>query len=285
MKVTAKCHNYSGCLLAYRGQEISLDGGAPLACPECGKPVTVLQTAASKWIGALLALCILGVIGAGAYLWLDRHKAGTTSVSSTPEPVSAAPTAAPGTPAAESPRLSPPPATPREDHSAPPPEKVVAAPLDFDPAKAENRKVKTEVLTRIDLMPNLSKTSKDKLYNSVERARSMGKLLTIPFGSGKTAIAPADFEALRTALETPEIRKLRDDPTAVFVILGYADSRGDEKKNLAVSQARADGVLAAMRDRCNVQNVMHTVAMGSSTMLDPQSLEKNRIVEIWAVVP
>jgi hypothetical protein len=30
---------------------------------------------------------------------------------------------------------------------------------------------------------------------------------------------------------------------------------------------------------------MHSVAMGSSTILDSQNLEKNRIVEIWAVLP
>ena len=113
----------------------------------------------------------------------------------------------------------------------------------------------------------------------------MGKVLTVPFASGKTEISAADLEALKTELEKPEIAKLRDDPTAVFVILGYADPKGDAKKNLAISQTRADAVLKAMKDKLGVINLMHTVAMGGSKLLDAQNLEKNRIVEVWAVLP
>jgi outer membrane protein OmpA-like peptidoglycan-associated protein len=151
--------------------------------------------------------------------------------------------------------------------------------------KQENKSVKAEVLTRIDLMPNVSSSDKDKLYNAVERARSMGKILTIPFGSGKTELSAADIEQLKAELDKPEIQKLRGDPTAVFVILGYADPKGDAKKNIAISQTRADTVLKQMREKCSVINVMHPVAMGGSKLLDAQNLEKNRIVEIWAVLP
>ena len=48
---------------------------------------------------------------------------------------------------------------------------------------------------------------------------------------------------------------------------------------------RADTVLKAMRDKCEIINVMHTVGMGGSKLLDGKNLEKNRIVEIWAVLP
>jgi hypothetical protein len=44
-------------------------------------------------------------------------------------------------------------------------------------------------------------------------------------------------------------------------------------------------VLKAMRDHCEVINVMHTVGMGGSKLVDAQNLEKNRIVEVWAVLP
>ena len=40
-----------------------------------------------------------------------------------------------------------------------------------------------------------------------------------------------------------------------------------------------------MRDKCGVINVIHTVGMGGSKLLDAENLEKNRIVEIWAVIP
>jgi outer membrane protein OmpA-like peptidoglycan-associated protein len=167
------------------------------------------------------------------------------------------------------------------------PPKFVTSPqrIDLDITKQENKEVKAEVLTRIDLMPNISASNKDKLYNAVERARQMGKVLTIPFGSGKTDLGAADLDALKTELDKPDIAKLRDDPTAVFVILGYADPKGDAKKNIAISQTRADAVLKAMKDKLNVINVMHTVGMGGSKLLDAQNLEKNRIVEVWAVLP
>ena len=60
--------------------------------------------------------------------------------------------------------------------------------------KCENKDVKNEVLTRIDLMPGISQGNKDKLYQSVQRARSMGKVLTIPFGSGRTEMSQRIFK-------------------------------------------------------------------------------------------
>ena len=141
------------------------------------------------------------------------------------------------------------------------------------------------MLFRSDLMPKVSNPNKDKLYGAVERARSMGIVLTIPFGSGKTDLSAGDVLKLKAELEKPELTKLRGDPTLVFVILGYADPKGDAQKNIAVSQTRADTVLKAMRDKCEVINVMHTVGMGGSKLLDSKNLEKNRIVEIWAVLP
>jgi outer membrane protein OmpA-like peptidoglycan-associated protein len=155
----------------------------------------------------------------------------------------------------------------------------------LDLRAAETQKTRTEVLERVDLMPNVSQSNKDKLYASVDRARKMGKLVRITFPSGKTALLPEEAHALKTQIDSPGIVKLRDDPTAVFVLLGYADPKGDPQKNLVVSQARADAVLAAMRDKCGVVNVMHAVGMGASTLVDAQALDKNRAVEVWAVLP
>ncbi|MEO7318633.1 MAG: OmpA family protein, partial [Chthoniobacteraceae bacterium] len=167
----------------------------------------------------------------------------------------------------------------------PPPTAVAPAKLDLDVTRTENKSVKTEVETRIDLMPNISQANRDRLRLSVERARQMGKVVTVPFTSGGSAVTSADVEILKATLESPEVKNMRDDPTLVFVILGYADSKGDDKKNIAISQGRADSVYAVMKNKCGVQNVMHAVAMGSSKLLDAQNYEKNRIVEVWAVLP
>jgi len=197
----------------------------------------------------------------------------------------------PSTPPAEAPTTTTDTPTAPADNTptapAAEPPKFVMSPqrIEMDITKQENKAVKAEVLTRVDLMPNVSSSNKDKLYSAVEKARQMGKILTIPFSSGKTDLSPTDIQQLKTELEKPEIVKLRGDPTAVFVILGYADPKGDPKKNIAISQTRADSVLKTMREKCEVINVMHTVAMGGSKLLDAQNLEKNRIVEIWAVLP
>jgi outer membrane protein OmpA-like peptidoglycan-associated protein len=284
MKVKAKCHNYSGCLLAYRGEEIELEPGAALVCPDCGKPVTISKGGGgvAKWIvGAIL----LGAMAAGAYVGLpylfkDRK---ATSRTEGPTPSQAVRSGNASIPV----RPSVPSKDPKVGVAAEPPKEIVApATLNLNDASAESQQVKTEVLKRIDIMPNLSQANKDKLYSSVERARSMARVLTIPFGSGKTTLSPSDLQSLKTHLEAPAmVNFMHEEPTAVFVILGYADPKGDEKKNIEFSQARADSVLAAMRDKCGVQNVMHAVAMGGSTLLDASNLEKNRIVEVWAVLP
>jgi outer membrane protein OmpA-like peptidoglycan-associated protein len=157
--------------------------------------------------------------------------------------------------------------------------------INLDLANHENKQAQDEVLKRIDLMPTISQANKDKLYASVHRARSMGLVLTIPFAAGRISLTTAQVADLRSELEKPEIMNLRDDPTAVFVVLGYADPTGDERKNLDISQHRADGVLEAMHDKCGVGNVMHAVAMGGQKLLDARSLERNRVVEVWAVLP
>jgi outer membrane protein OmpA-like peptidoglycan-associated protein len=150
---------------------------------------------------------------------------------------------------------------------------------------AINLIVKSEVLKRIDLIPAMHPATKDKLYTSVERARKMGLVVTVPFGKGRTALAPADIQALKAELEKPQLASLRSDPTAVFVVLGFADPKGDAKMNLAYSGNRADAVADAMKHECGVLNVVHPVAMGGATLLDAQKLEKNRIAEVWVVLP
>jgi outer membrane protein OmpA-like peptidoglycan-associated protein len=277
MKVTAKCRNYAGCLKAYRGEEIELADGAPLSCPECGQPVTAAKASSSmmRMVGA--AIVIVGIAAAVFFslpLFTQRtpEPAGDGSQARTEEKSAIDSTPAPQPQQAAAP-------------GEPPRGVTTPAKLDLNATTAETQNVKAEVLNRIDLMPNVSRNNKDKLYNSVERARSMAKVITIPFASGKSTIAAADVESLKRYLDAGEVRKLRDDPTAVFVILGYADPKGDLQKNLAISQTRADSVLTAMREKCGVVNVMHSVAMGSSTLLDTENLEKNRIVEVWAVLP
>ena len=159
------------------------------------------------------------------------------------------------------------------------------ATLNLDVNDPSNAQVRGEVLRRVDLMPGISAVGKDKLYASVDHARGMGRVLTIPFTKGETTVRPADVDHLKALLVSPNVQATMDDPTAVLVVLGYADPKGNDKVNSDLSLSRARSVLDALRDKCGVQNVMHAVAMGGSTLFGTDKVEKNRVVEVWAVLP
>ena len=155
--------------------------------------------------------------------------------------------------------------------------------IDLDITLPEIAEVKREVLKRIDLMPNVSAQNKDRLYGAVERARGMGRLFSVSFEFADQNL-PEEIASMKAQLD-PQVKKFLDDPTLVLVILGYADKQGDDQKNLQISNGRAQAVMEALRDQIGVQNVMHVVPMGGTDLLDARELAKNRIVEVWGVLP
>ncbi len=208
------------------------------------------------------------------------------------------PSAAPAEPAlppviaAEPPRATEPPAPPPTPQAFAALQNVPAATppgpvIDTNLKNPENALIKQEVLKRIDLMPDLSPENRDKLYDRVDRTPGMGRVATIFFDIGESKMRPADVERLRSDLGSSAAQRLVDDPTVVFVVLGYADPTGGADLNKQISQNRASNAVAAMRDRLKLTNVMHAVAMGSSTLFGDGrgQLQKNRVVEVWAVMP
>jgi outer membrane protein OmpA-like peptidoglycan-associated protein len=208
------------------------------------------------------------------------------------------PTAPPAEPtmapiiAAEPARLPEPPVSPPAPRAfAALPNVPVATPppavIDTNLKNPENALIKQEVLKRIDLMPDLSPTNREKLYDRVERTPGMGRVATIFFDLGESRMRPADVERLRSDLSSPAAQRLVDDPTVVFVVLGYADPTGSADLNKSISQNRANNAMTALRDRLKLTNLMHSVAMGSSTLFGDgrDQLQKNRVVEVWAVMP
>jgi len=170
--------------------------------------------------------------------------------------------------------------------NAEPIENVVAEETpDLGAENPENVAVKREVLERIDLMPNLSAEEKDRLYVRVERAQGMGKVITIPFATGDRDVPAKMVAQVQDKLTLPEIQKLIDDPTVVFIALGFADKRGDDQKNLELSLERAEASVRMLKNKAGLFNVMHAVGMGSSDLFSEEDFDKNRVVEIWAVVP
>lgn len=151
--------------------------------------------------------------------------------------------------------------------------------------RVEQDQVRQEVLKRVDLMRGLSNADKDKLYVQVERARGFTKIGMIRFTQSGTMPAAAETAGLVTNLNEPDLRKLLADPTVMLIMVGYADKQGEEAKNLEISRSRAENVVKVLREKTDLVNIMHAVGMGGQDLFDQSNLEKNRLVEVWAVQP
>jgi outer membrane protein OmpA-like peptidoglycan-associated protein len=165
----------------------------------------------------------------------------------------------------------------KSETAAPPPTAVANA--------DEERKVRDEVLHRIDLLPELTEKDRAHLTSQVERARRFWKLAIVPFARGKTS--PDDFQVnyLVENLNKPEVQQLFEDPTVVLVMVGYADKQGSPEKNLELSRTRARSLIDTLQKRTKLENTMRAVGIGSSTLFDATNYDKNRVVEIWLVQP
>jgi outer membrane protein OmpA-like peptidoglycan-associated protein len=144
---------------------------------------------------------------------------------------------------------------------------------------------KQEVLKRIDAMPNITSANKEHLYAYVERAQRIKRVLNVNFERGKTKLGEPAIKKLVEETVQPEFANEARDPAVVFVILGFADKKGNEKTNLQMSFDRAETVTEILRKHCGLLNMMQTVPMGVSDLFNPQDPAGNRVVEVWAVLP
>jgi outer membrane protein OmpA-like peptidoglycan-associated protein len=152
-------------------------------------------------------------------------------------------------------------------------------------SKNEVEATRQDVLKRINAMPKFSPEEKKRLSEKMEMARSMDRLIVMRFETGQTSVGKSAADDLMKRFKSKEVQDKINDPTVVFVIAGYADTAGDPKKNLQLSQQRADNVTKILKERTNLLNVVHSVGMGSTDLLDSKRTDQNRAVEIWAVAP
>lgn len=151
--------------------------------------------------------------------------------------------------------------------------------------KTEVDTTREDVLKRINAMPRFTAQEKKRLSEKMETARSMDRLMVIRFDTGQTALSRAATDDLAKRFKSKEVEDKISDPTVVFVVAGYADATGDPKTNLQISQQRADNVTRMLKEKTNLLNVVHSVGMGSTDLLDGKRPDQNRAVEIWAVAP
>ena len=167
---------------------------------------------------------------------------------------------------------------------------ISATPVPVAPAAPpENTAISSverqEVLKRIDLMPNVTAENKEKLYAEVEHAQGLKRLQTVAFEPGRARISEKEAARLARASKQEPFITMARNASSIFVVLGYADRHGDEKKNLQLSTERATSVTELLRKQCGVQSLIQTVPMGSPHLFDPKGVLENRVAEIWAVLP
>ena len=308
------------CSLAYTGEVIRFEGEP--RCPECGQPLAIQQRPRSVKTGTLilaglLLLIMLGGAGTGAYLYLQAHQRPpvqdpphlpeTETSEATTRPSATAKNPAPDAKgpalvetnnlelpsdlakAALPPPGAPPPPTPSESPVQPRPEAFQPdqkeVPETPPLSKAEIDATRSDVLKRINAMPKMGVQEKERLAKKVEIARSMERLQIVRFDVGKATLPKGAADQLATLFNKPAMKDRLSDPTLVFVIAGYADSGGDANTNLRISQDRADSVGKFLKQQMGILNVVHTVGMGSTNLLDSKRPDQNRAAEIWAVVP
>jgi outer membrane protein OmpA-like peptidoglycan-associated protein len=151
--------------------------------------------------------------------------------------------------------------------------------------KSEVDATREDVLKRINAMPRFTGEEKKRLSEKMETARSMERLMVIRFDTGQSALSRNAADNLMKRIRSKEVEDKVSDPTVVFVVAGYADAAGDPKSNLQISQQRADNVTRVLKDKTNLLNVIHSVGMGSTALLDSKRSDQNRAVEVWAVEP
>jgi outer membrane protein OmpA-like peptidoglycan-associated protein len=286
-----KCTNRAGCTLAYTGDQVRFEG-API-CPECGQPLAVIKGSGGGrgklWLLILLPIVLIGMVAAGYFLVqtvITPKPTPTPTPSVTPNPsMSPTPSVTP-TPSPESPSPSPSPG------GSPPPGSPGASPspggsVDTNPKPLSNSDIEAtrkQVLTRLQAMPGKSQQEKDKLADKVQSARSMERLTTIYFQIGSSMIPKPQVDQLIATFNDQKMREKMSDPTLVLVVAGYADKSGSPGGNQALSNARAENI-ARLVKQAGVTNVIHTVAMGGTDVLENTRPDQNRAVEIWSVIP
>ena len=151
-------------------------------------------------------------------------------------------------------------------------------------SSAEVTATKQDVLKRISALPKMSEAEKTKLSDKVETARYMQRVGVVYFDKGSSTLSKSSIDKLVALFKASELVEKMSDPTLVFIVAGYADTGGDPKVNLRLSDERAQAVFNTLEQNAGVINLIRTVGMGGTDLLS-QRPDQNRAAEIWAVIP
>jgi len=144
---------------------------------------------------------------------------------------------------------------------------------------------KEDVIKRINALPGVTAEKKANLVEKMHKARSMERLIVIPFDVRQATLRKTAVDDLLKAFAVPEMRDKLSDPTTILVVAGYADTGGRADANLRISQERAENISRILKEQAKLPNATQTIGMGGTELLDSKRPGENRAVEVWAVVP
>jgi outer membrane protein OmpA-like peptidoglycan-associated protein len=263
--------------------------------PEKAKPQPPVRTPPTRkpWLTIAGIILVLAIGTAIAFFSLHRLAEPkpiiSPSVSPTPSP-EVNPTPSPEISPTPSPEVNPTPSpevssTPSPQATITPIERQTTGPSPTPLSQHDIDATKEEVLKRINALPGISTDKKANLIEKMHKARSMERLIVIPFESGRIALRRAAADELVKTFSKPEMRDKLSDPTLILVVAGYADTGGRADANLRISRARAENVTRILKEQAMLFNAMQTIGMGGTELLDSTRPDQNRAVEVWAVVP
>ncbi len=103
-------------------------------------------------------------------------------------------------------------------------------------------------------------------------------LYRIPFATGETGVPESHQKAL--------INKLKQaGKDGTLITIGYADTRGDDALNHRLSYGRAKEVGAWIKSTVGEDASLESFSMGETDRFSKSDFSKNRVVEVWQVLP
>jgi len=118
----------------------------------------------------------------------------------------------------------------------------------------------------------------EQLYGNLSADGKSRFLYRIPFATGQTGVPKSHQQAL--------ISKLQEaGKEGTLITIGYADTRGDDALNHRLSYGRAKEVGAWIRSTVGKEVSLESFSMGETDRFSKSDFSKNRVVEVWQVLP
>jgi len=159
--------------------------------------------------------------------------------------------------------------------------KVISKKLVFEPVLEEDiqkEEPKNEVKKSVENKKDIKASTDDKNITSIDECQSsLNKLLkdsNINFESSKTKIKKESIPLLN---KLSDVIKRCKDSVKTIVIEGYTDSSGDPKKNLILSEKRAEAVKDyLLKDQNISKSLLKAVGYGSKNPIADNTTKEGR---------